>query len=524
VTPLARRLYPLAVLLVGIVAAVAIVSLAGRARREDRAHADRRVATLVAHAVASRTEALARAVRGPALAFDLAGLEPREVSGVLRLSYSQTEGVTAVTLLDRGGQAVVPAAFLSRAGPSGGAHPVQSLDDLERFAHQIPLERALGQGRAVRGPYSTLRGEAARVALAETLPVADGTRTWVLAAEVDAARLLEGLETAVGDGEVGLVAGALTVGALARVPEEARAAIREVARRGQLGAEPEALAGSGWHAAVVRAPEGLDAVVAVAWSEGGETARARQRELALGVIVVSIVGALAAALAVSLREGGGEVPAEGPSRAPGSEARVLGAVVKELANPIAAMSAAAKLLGEDPGRGRVAESVQRGALRVERVFRRIARLARAGEESTRNSVDLAAVAQRELEAMRGEIEQVGLQLTTEGLKAPVMVMAVADDVALLVQALLEGARAMAPPRSGLHVALHGAALTVRDQGSLPAHERRALLKLGEGARTETAAPALAWALAARIAADHHATLTMQDVEGGVQAVVQFARG
>lgn len=509
--------------LAGLVAACAVVVLAGRARRNERLAADKSTVRLLAGVVATRAESVLRAVRGPAMAFDLASLAPRELSGVLRLSYGQSDAVTAVTLLDRQGHAVVPAVFLARTGAVGtGGHPIESLDDLDRFARQIPLDSAIARGRAVRGPYPNTRGDSARVVFAEAVPVADGTSTWVLAAELDAAALVHGLAALVGDGEVALVTPAVTVGTLSRVPETCRNAIRELSRRARTLGEPDVLSKPGCRAAVMRAPYGLDGVLAVAWSGDEDLAwQAGRRDWALGVVVMSLVGALAAAMAVTMREAsrGEDTPS---ARGTIGDLTALGVVVKELANPIAAMSAAARLLGAEPSSARVVEMVRRGAVRVERVFRRVARLARGGQEHTHTTVNLTDVIRREVETLRGEIEQGGYTLSVHGLDDACMVQADPDDMALLVQALLDGARAVAPPGSEIVVTLHGRELTVRDRGAMRARERRGLTALVEGVRIEGAASALAWALAARIATEHQAAMSIRDVEGdAVEVSVRF---
>jgi type II secretory pathway pseudopilin PulG len=79
----ARRLLPVAVLLVGFFAAAVVTVLAGRWRRADRVQRDRETAQIVSAAIDARLDARFRAVRGPALAFDLSSLDARETSGVL---------------------------------------------------------------------------------------------------------------------------------------------------------------------------------------------------------------------------------------------------------------------------------------------------------------------------------------------------------------------------------------------------------------------------------------------------------
>jgi hypothetical protein len=370
-----------------------------------------------------------------------------------------------------------------------------------------------------------VRGDGTRIAIATAVPVSEGTRTWVLAAEIDADHLLDGFTDATQEGAVALVTHESIIGRSNRIPEDALRAIAARARAHPR--EPEMVATREWRAVVARAPAGLDGVLAIVWTGEAEvTRRLRFGELALGVIVMSIVGALAAGLAVALRE----APAAAEPSRDAREAQALGAVVKELANPIAANTAAAQLLGNETGKSRLVETVQRSAMRVERIFRRVARLARSGEESSLGAVDLASVVRRETEAARSDLEQAGHALQIDIDVGDATVKADADDMALLVQVLIDAAGAVSPPQGAVRIALSterdpaGYALRVCDRGATPARDRRALTDLAEGTRSEGAAPVLAWALAARIARDHRAELQFHERdEGWTEAVVRFER-
>jgi signal transduction histidine kinase len=514
------------VLLVGVFAAAVVMVLVGRWRRADRSQRDRETALLLSSALESRIDARFRAVRGPAMAFDLSSLDARETSGVLRIAYTQNEDVTAVTLVDELGHAVVPAVFLARIG--GSARASESLDDLERFAQRIPFDAARSRGRGVRGPYPSVRGSGSRIALGESIPVADGTRTWVLAAEVDADALLTGVARSVSDAEVLLVNDDVALGSSAHTPASLAAAVRDALHARRLGREPIELISGDWRAAVSTAPMGLDGALVVAWS-GEEAAqrRARQNDLALGLVIVTILGAFAAAVFVALRE-----PSAPPVTARGSslqtEARVLGAVVKELANPIAATAAAAQLLeSTGEGRSRVVETMQRSATRVQRAFRRVARLARGAEEVAHDRVDLAAITRREFDVLRTEAVQSGLELEYIGPEKGCMVRADADDIALLVQSLVDAARALAPIPSTVKITVAKGAdeeqmLVVTDRGAMKAADRDNATALDGSARSNVASPTLALALASRICEDHRARFELVDRPGGgVDAVVHF---
>jgi signal transduction histidine kinase len=286
------------------------------------------------------------------------------------------------------------------------------------------------------------------------------------------------------------------------------------------------MTGRDWRASVIAAPSGIDGALVVAWS--GEDAgfrRARQADLALGVIILSIVGAFAAAVAVAMRE----APTPEP-RAPSihAEARVLAAVVKELANPVAATAAAAQLLASEPGRSRVADMMQRAAMRVQRAFRRVARLARAGEEVVRSRVDLAAITQREIEALRRESEQSGHRLVYDGPDEGVLIRADQDDAALLVQSLIDAARALASTETEVRISVQSSGderiLVVSDRGPMKAAEREDATALEQASRTSVASPTLALTLASRICDDHRARFELIDRDGaeaGVNAVVTF---
>jgi signal transduction histidine kinase len=211
---------------------------------------------------------------------------------------------------------------------------------------------------------------------------------------------------------------------------------------------------------------------------------------------------------------------------------VLGAVVKELANPVAAAGAAAKLLAAepDPDRARIHEALQRSVVRVERAFRRVARLARAGEERPRVAVLLSALVDREVAVLRREVEQGGHTLLATAGIVPAVVRADPDDLSLLLQLLVDAARVVAPVATAITVGLaRGPAgtieLSVADRGAMPARERRGLTDLSAGTQTAAAAPVLAWGLSARIAADHRARMEMRDrPDGTVAAVVEFEPG
>ncbi len=513
----ARRLLPLAVLLAGLVAAAAAVALVAHARRVERAQTDRNTALLISAAVDARIDALFRSVRGPAQAFDLASLEAREVSGVLRLAYTQSGDVTAVTLVDERGAAVVPAVFLSRgAVASTGGRAIESFDDLDRFAREIPFEVARTRGRAVRGPYPSLRGDGARFAMAQAIPVSEGARTWVLAAEIDAAHVLDGLGRPVSDAAVAIVTDRAVVGAT--LGDDARRAVVEALRARRVEREPIALAGSGWHAVVSASPAGLEGALAVVWSGDDSAARrARVNDLALGIVIVTIVGALAMGVFVALRDSTGlRAGLDTPSMR--MEARVLGAVVKELANPVAATVAAAQLLAAEPGHSRVTETLQRSTQRVQRAFRRVSRLARAGEEVVRARVDLAAITRREVDALRGESAPGASRVAYDGPADGVAVRADEDDIAVLVQSLLDAARALAAGDSEVRVEVRlredGSELRVSDTGAVTAAVRKDATALERSSHSATATPALALTVAARIAADHSARFEIVDRTDG----------
>lgn len=526
-TSVARRAIPIAVLLAGLLAAAVVIVVAGRWRVADRTRADRDVARLVATSLDARVDARFRAIRSAALAFDLASLSPTEMSGVLRLAYTQNDDVTAVTLVDEQGHAVVPAVYIAR----GGARASESIDDLNLFSRHIPFATARARGRGVDGPYDSLRG-GPRVAFAESIPVADGTRAWVIAAELDVARLLEGIARGVSDADVMLVTDALALGdnspSAVEIRDEVRAMMRSRGRR--MGPDPVELSGSDWRAIATSAPSGLGGAIVIAWrAEDLSRRRARSNDLALGMVILTILGALAAAVSVVLREPPTPAAKDGP-RSLLVESRVLGAVVKELANPISATAAAAQLLSSEfGGKSRVVETMQRAATRTQRAFRRVSRLARGAEEINSERVDLAAAAKREVEMLRIEAEQSGHRLEYQGPAEGAMVHADADDIGLLVQSLVDAARSLAPADTlvGVQVSIREndeAMLVVSDRGTVPAAEREDATALERVARKAAASPALALALAVRICEDHRARLELVDREGsdaGVDAVVHF---
>jgi hypothetical protein len=108
-----------------------------------------------------------------------------------------------------------------------------------------------------------------------------------------------------------------------------------------------------------------------------------------------------------------------------------------------------------------------------------------------------------------------------------MVRADADDIALLVQSLVDAARALAPIPSTVKIVVANGEddermLLVTDQGTMKAADRDNATALDGTARSNAASPTLALALASRICDDHRARFELVDrPEGGVDAVVHF---
>ncbi len=323
----AFRTLPWGVLCAGVIAAGLVTVFTGRSRERALAQGDRTTADTLARVVTSRLQSQTRAVSAPLAAFDLADLGPDELVGAVRLAFVQNDAVTAVTLLDREGAALVPAVYNPRGhGMAAG----ESVEDLAIFARHIPLAAALAHGGAWRGPYLASRG-APRVAVADSVSAAGGTQVRVVAAEGDAATLLDGLTPREG-GVVVLVAGGTTVGAWHEMPVSARTRVTAAANRPPRA--PTAMVGDAWHGAVVPV-DGIDGVLAVVASDEPSDERAsRWRDRALAVLVFTVVAAAAAALRVALRELAGATDGGYDDRV--TEPRGLGAVVRELANPVGA--------------------------------------------------------------------------------------------------------------------------------------------------------------------------------------------
>ncbi len=157
----------------------------------------------------------------------------------------------------------------------------------------------------------------------------------------------------------------------------------------------------------------------------------------------------------------------------------------------------------------------------------MARLARAGEERALEPVDVAAVARREIEALEPELARGGFTLVVSIPVERCEVMATHEDVAMLVQALADGARAVAPARSEitLRVRSDGGQVEVAstDAGRLSAEERLGLARLAAAVKDDGAASSLAWATAARLAVDLRGGLLARETKEGVTMAVRLPR-
>lgn len=209
------KLFPKLALLLSLVAVAPVVVFAllglGRASellRQRIAAEQSRRARLEANQVSDRIRGVLRSLTVYSGYADLGAAREEVLIGVLRVAYRGSDDLSILSLIDEGGEAVVPSVYLEHPERTEAlrAHPAVSPEDVEIHAQHIPLEAALATGAAVGPPYG--RPGHPRVALAVETSHRRSGRRLVLTAELSLERLVAALGTPSGSelGEVLLLA------------------------------------------------------------------------------------------------------------------------------------------------------------------------------------------------------------------------------------------------------------------------------------------------------------------------------
>jgi len=182
-TKLGLALVAVAVLPAAISGVTAVtISSSAMTRATDAAH--RRTAGDAAQLVSRFLEEAERALRIGVTYAEFADLSDEERRGALTILYLQLDALTAVALVDRSGQGLVPTVYRT---PEEGddrqlaRHEAVTPAGHAAFAERIPVAEALSAGIARSVPYDAEAGR--RLVMAVAVDGAAGAR-WVVASEV----------------------------------------------------------------------------------------------------------------------------------------------------------------------------------------------------------------------------------------------------------------------------------------------------------------------------------------------------
>ncbi|HEV8325428.1 MAG TPA: histidine kinase dimerization/phospho-acceptor domain-containing protein [Myxococcota bacterium] len=360
--------------------AVAAGWSAGRLLNDAEAARARAAAAGAAAAIDARLDGIGASLRAGMDALRLEDMSDAELEGALRLFYAQEPVVSAITLLDEKGAALLPSVHLTRLPAGSGGRDGVTVEELAQFAAHIPLAAALERGEAFGASYRSDRRAAWLAAYARVVPVEEGAARWVLAVELNL-RFVADL----------CVPGAEAAGASLRVRGAGGATLAEVG-----SAAPAGGATATATAAVPAAGWTVEAAVPVAHVLGVPSALAGR--LAFWGGAAALVALLLAAaagealrrrartLALSVERRARALAAEHSGDAEMERAVALGRLASrlqhELANPLAAIKAATEILGAAGAAGdpETAQALGAAIERCEQVVRRLAQLAHTGAE------------------------------------------------------------------------------------------------------------------------------------------------